>query len=163
MRQDDGALSEQVDPSGRRPSWDGAAWVSQDRNFWWNGTAWQPIVKRRQVPWGIIGFVVAILMVGALVVHYFPRQIIDTTQYGATGMRIDGPTLIEFDYRAQGSCSSLIFIYTFYNAQGFKVGEVVDSQSRQVNDGQSYHMTIGLSGPIDPSATRFTVTPNCNS
>jgi len=155
-------LSELIDPSGHRPSFDGAAWVSQDGKFWWNGSAWQPIVQPRRMPWGPIGFVAAILAVAALVVHFYPRQIIDTTQYGATNMRIDGPTLIEFDYRAQGSCNNLTFIYTFYDAQGIKVGEVVDSLSRQVNDGQSYHFTIGLSDPIESSATRFTATPNCS-
>ncbi len=156
-------MSELIDPSGRRPRFDGAAWVSQDGAFWWNGTAWQPIVRRKRLPWGVIGFVVVILAIGAFVVHQFPRQIIDTTQYGATNARIDSPYLVEFDFRAQDSCSNLAFVYTFYDVQGIKVGEVKDSQSRQVIAGQSYHLTIATSQPIDASATRFTATPICNS
>jgi hypothetical protein len=137
--------------------------VSQDGRFWWNGTAWQPIVRPRQLPWGVIGFVVVLLAIGAFVVLAFPRQLIDTNHYGATNATIDGPTQIEFDYLAQDSCSDLTFIYTFYNPEGIKVGEVKDSQSKQVTARQSSHFTIGLSQPIDPSATRFTATPNCNS
>lgn len=163
LRQDDSTLSELIDPSGRRPRFDGAAWVSVDGRFWWNGTAWQPIARQRRPPWGVIGFVLVIIAIGAVVVHEFPRPIIDTTQYGATNARIDGPTLIEFDYRAQDSCNNLTFVYTFYDQQGIKVGEVKDSQSRQVTAGQSYHFAVGTSDPIDPSATRFTATPICNS
>lgn len=163
MRQYGTTLSEQVDPSGRRPTWDGAAWVSQDGKYWWNGTVWQPIVRQRRVPWGVIGFVVVILAVGAFVVHQFPRQIIDTNHYGASNATIDGPTQIEFDYLAQDSCNSLTFIYDFYNAQGIKVGELPDTLARQVTAGQSYHFTVDLTDPIDASATRFTATPNCNS
>lgn len=136
--------------------------MSQDGRFWWNGTTWQPIVRRRQLPWAAIGLVVGVLVVFALVIHAFPRQLIDNRQYGATNARIDGPTLIEFDYLAQDSCSNLTFIYTFYDAQGIKVGEVKDSLARQVTASQSYHFTIGLSDPIEASATRFTATPNCS-
>lgn len=137
--------------------------MSQDGKFWWNGTAWQPIVRPKRTPWGLIGFVIVVLAIVALVIHAFPRQIIDTNHYGATNATIDGPTQIDFDYLAQDSCNSLTFIYTFYDAQGIKVSEFKDSLPRQVSAGQSYHFTIALSDTIDPSATRFTVTPTCNS
>jgi hypothetical protein len=153
-----------VDPSGRRPRFDGAAWVSQDGRFWWNGTAWQPIVApRRRVPWGIIGLIVVSLAIAALIVHANPRPIIDTNHYGASNTTIDSPNQLEFDYLAQDACANLTFIYTFYDAQGIKVGEVTDSVSRQVAAGQSYHFVIDTSQEIDPSATRFTATPTCNS
>lgn len=161
LRQDDTTLSELIDPSGRRPRFDGAAWVSQDGRFWWNGAAWQPIIRPRQVPWGVIGFVVVILVVAAFIIHAFPRQIIDTNHYGATNATIDSTTQIEFDYLSQNSCGNLTFIYTFYNAQGIKVGEFQDSQPHSVTAGQKYHFTIDTSDPIDPSATRFTATPSC--
>ena len=163
MRQYVSTLSEQIDPSGRRPTWDGAAWVSQDGKFWWNGTTWQPIVRKRQTPWGVIGFVVVVLAIIAIVVVVFPRKIIDTNHYGATNATIDGPNQIEFDYVSQDSCNNLTFVYTFYNPQGIKVSEFKDSLPRQVNAGQSYHFTIALNDAIDPSASRFTVTPNCSS
>jgi hypothetical protein len=162
--QDDTTLSELVDPSGRRPRFDGAAWVSQDGAYWWNGTAWQPIVRRRTPPpWGLIVAVVVILGVIAVVVYTHQGPLIDLSQYGATNTVIDGPTQVEFDYRAQDTCSNLTFIYTFYDAQGIKVGEVSESFGREVKAGQSYHFTVALSQPIDPSAARFTATPNCGS
>jgi hypothetical protein len=154
-----------VDPAGQLPRWDGAAWISQDGRFWWNGTAWQPIVRRRQTPWGLIALAIAIIAVIAIVVHSVPRQIIDTTQYGVTNAQIDSPTLIEFDYRAKDSCNNLTFVYTFYDAQGIKVGEFQDEHGNQVTGGKSYHFTISTTNgqSIDPSATRFTATPNCSS
>jgi hypothetical protein len=158
-------LSDQlIDPSGRQPHFDGAAWVSQDGNYWWNGTAWQPIVRRRRVPWGVVGGVLAIIVVTAFVIHSFPRQIIDTSTYGATNYQIDSSGLIEFDYRAHDTCNNLTFIYTFYNQQGIKVSEFPDQQSKQVTAGQTYHfnVAIGDGQQIDPSATRFTATPTCH-
>jgi hypothetical protein len=163
LRQDHVTLSEIFDPSGQRARFDGAAWVSQDGRFWWNGTAWQPIVRAQRRPWGVIAIAVVIVAIVAFVIHAMPRPIIDTSQYGATNMTIDGPTQIEFDYRSQDSCGNLTFIYDFYNAQGFKVGEFQDSFARQVTAGQIYHFTIATSGTIDPTATRFTATPNCGS
>ncbi len=153
-----------IDPSGRQPHFDGAAWVSQDGSYWWNGTAWQPIIRRRPVPWGVVGGVLAIIVVAAFVVHSFPRQLIDTSTYGATNAQIDSSGLIEFDYRAHDACNNLTFIYTFYNQQGIKVSEFQDQQSKQVTAGQTYHFTIAIGNgqQIDPSATRFTVTPTCH-
>jgi hypothetical protein len=158
-------LSDQlIDPSGHPPHFDGAAWVSQDGTYWWNGIAWQRIVRRRRVRWGVVGGVLAIIAASALVIHAFPRQIIDTSTYGATRAQIDSSGLIEFDYRAQDTCNNLTFIYTFYDQQGIKVSEFQDQQSKQVTAGQSYHFTfaIGNGQQIDPSATRFTVTPTCH-
>ena len=153
-----------IDPSGHAPHFDGVAWVSQDGNYWWNGTAWQPIVRRRQVPWAVIGGVVAIIAITAFVVHSFWRPIIDTSTYGATNPQMDSSVLIEFDYRPHDTCNNMTFIYTFYDQQGIKVSEFEDQQSRQVTAGQTYHFTVAVGGgqQIDPSATRFTVTPNCH-
>ena len=157
-------LSEMVDPSGQRPLWDGAAWVSQDGMYWWNGTAWQAIVIKRRPPFALIGMAIVVIAVIAFVIYAFPRPIVDTTPYGVTNATIDSPTQIEFDYRAQDGCSNLTFIYTFYDAQGIKVGEFQDEQSSQVMAGHSYHFTITSVGQqIDASATRFTATPTCHS
>jgi hypothetical protein len=153
-----------VDPNGRPPHFDGAAWVSEDGNYWWNGTAWQVIVRQRRVPWGVVGGVVVILVIAAFVIHSFPRPLIDTAVYGATNAQIDSSALIEFDYRSHDSCNNLTFTYTFYNQEGIKVSEFQDQLSRSVTAGQSYHYTvaIGSGQEFDPSATRFTVTPTCN-
>jgi hypothetical protein len=84
--------------------------------------------------------------------------------YGATNAQIDSPTLIEFDYRAHDSCNTLTFIYTFYDAQGIKVGEFADQESRQVTAGAGYHFTVSTPGgeQIEGSANRFTATPACH-
>jgi hypothetical protein len=156
-------LSAMIGPDGLPPTFNGAAWVSRDGKHWWNGTYWQPIVSKRGPNYALIGMAVGIIALIAFVVIAFPRSIIDTTTYGATNATIDSPTQIEFDYRAQDSCNNLTFVYTFYNAQGIKVGEFQDEQPRQVTAGQGYHFTVSTSSgqQVDPSATRFTATPNC--
>lgn len=154
-----------VDPNGRPPHFDGAAWVSEDGGYWWNGTAWQAIVRQRQVPWGVVGGVVAIIVVAVLVVYSFRSHLaIDTSAYGATNAQIDSSALIEFDYRSADACNNLTFTYTFYNQEGIKVSEFQDQLSRSVTAGQSYHFTVAIGNgqQFDPSATRFTVTPTCN-
>lgn len=158
-------LSELIGPDGRPPTFDGAAWISRDGRYWWNGTAWQPIVARRRPNFALIGMVIGIIALIGFVIYAYPRPIIDTRTYGATNATIDSATRIEFDYRAQDSCNNLTFIYTFYNAQGIKVGEFQDEHPSHVSAGQSYHFTIDFNAglTIDPSATRFTATPNCNS
>ena len=155
-----------VDPNGRPPHFDGVAWVSEDGGYWWNGTAWQPLVRRRETPWGVVVGVVVIIVAAALVIYTQRSHLtIDTSAYGATNARIDGPGAIEFDYRAQDACNNLTFIYTFYNQQGIKVSEFEDQQPRSVAASQTYHFVITIGGNgqgFDPSATRFTVTPNCH-
>jgi hypothetical protein len=157
-------LSALIGPDGLPPTFDGAAWISQDGKHWWNGTAWQPIVAKRGPNYALIGMVIGIIALIAFVVIAYPRPIIDTTTYGVTNPVMDSPTLIEFDYRAQDSCNNLTFIYTFYNGQGFKVGEFEDQQPRQVTAGKSSHFTASTNpgDVIDASAVRFTATPTCH-
>ena len=109
--------------------------------------------------------IVAIIVATAFVVHSFPRQLFDTSTYGATNAQIDSFGLIEFDYRAHDNCNNLTFIYTFYNPQGIKVSEFQDQQSKQVTAGQTQHFAIAIGNggqQIDSSAARFTVTPTCH-
>jgi len=163
LRQHVGTLSEMIGPDGQPPVFDGAAWMSQDGRYWWNGTAWQPLVTKRRPNFALIGIAIAIVAVIAFVIYAYPRPIVDTTQYGVTNARIDSSTQIEFDYRAATSCNTLTFDYTFYDAQGIKVDELQDEQQSQVTAGKRYHFTITASGqPIDASATRFTATPTCH-
>jgi hypothetical protein len=37
------AMDAQLGPDGRPAVFEGGAWVSQDRRFWWNGAAWLPL------------------------------------------------------------------------------------------------------------------------
>jgi hypothetical protein len=164
LRQYVRTLSAMIGPDGKPPTFTGAAWVSQDGKYWWNGTYWQPIVSKHGPNYALIGIAVAIIAIVVFVVIAFPRPIIDTTTYGVSNATIDSPTQIEFDYRSQDSCSNLTFVYTFYNSQGIKVGEFQDEQPTQVTAGHSYHFTISASGQsIDATATRFTATPSCHS
>src|SRR5579859_1421763 len=121
-----------IGPDGLPPRFTGAAWVSQDGRYWWNGTAWQAIVTKRGPNLALIGFVIVIVAVIAFVVYAYPRPIVDTVQYGVTNATIDSPRQIEFDYRAHDSCNTLKFDYTFYNVQGIKVDEFQDQESSQV-------------------------------
>lgn len=157
-------MSELIGPDGLPPAFDGAAWISRDGRHWWNGVAWQPIVVQRRPNYALIGMVIGIIALIAFVVIAYPRPIIDTTTYGATNATIDSPTQIEFDYRSQDSCNNLTFIYTFYDAQGIKVGEFQDEQPRQVAAGHTYHFTTSTNNGqvIDSTATRFTATPTCH-
>jgi hypothetical protein len=152
-----------IGPDGQPPTFTGAAWVSRDGRYWWNGTAWQEIVKPKRKPnLVLIGIAIIIVAGVALAIVKFPRPI-DTTPYGVTNAKIDSTTQIEFDYRAQDKCNTLTFVYTFFNTQGIKVGEFQDEQPSQVTAGRSYHFTISASGQsIDATATRFTATPTCH-
>ena len=38
-------MDAQIGPDGRPAVFEGGAWVSQDRRFWWNGAAWLPLKK----------------------------------------------------------------------------------------------------------------------
>jgi hypothetical protein len=165
LPEDVGTLSELIGPDGMPPRFDGAAWISRDGRYWWNGTAWQAIVARRPPSYALIGMVIGIIALIAFVIIEFPRPIVDTTTYGAYNAKIDSQTRIEFDYRAQDSCNNLTFIYTFYDGSGIKVSEFQDEQPSHVTAGQSYHFTIDANAgqTIDPTATRFTATPTCNS
>jgi hypothetical protein len=151
-----------VDPNGQPPVFNGQSWVSQDGRYVWNGTAWQPIVRRRQAPWIIIGLAIVIIAGVAFVIRAIPGPT-DTTPYGVTNAKIDSPTQIEFDYRAKDTCNSLVFDYKFFDSSGSQVDEFQDEQQSQVTAGKSYHFTITASGQtINSDAKTFTATPTCH-
>lgn len=158
-------MATMLDPNGQPPVLMGQTWLSADGRYWWNGTAWLPVVKkRRQPPWILIGLALVIIAGVAYVIHAIPGPS-DTTPYGVSNAKIDSPMQIEFDYRAKESCTRLYFDYVFYDSSGAQVDELQDEQSSSVTAGKSYHFTIDASGSqsIDPKATRFTATPSCHS
>ena len=156
-------MSQMVDPNGQAPVFNGTSWMSADGRYWWNGTAWQPVVKRRGSPNLIlIGLAIVFIAGVAWVIHAIPGPT-DKTPYGVTNTKIDSSTQIEFDYRAKDSCKTLTFDYKFYDSSGSQVDEFEDEQQSDVSAGKSYHFTITASGQtIDSRASRFTAEGACH-
>ncbi len=162
MRQDVRTVSEMIGPDGQPPTFTGAAWVSRDGRYFWNGTAWQLAVRRRRPNFVVIGLAIVILAGIALAIRAIPGPT-DSTPYGVTNAKIDSVTQIEFDYRAAKSCNTLTFDYKFYDTGGAQVDEFQDEQQSQVSAGRTYHFTITANGQsIDAKAVRFTADPTCH-
>ena len=51
MPQHDAAVDSPVGPDGLPAVFDGGAWRSHDRRFWWNGAAWVPTNKATAGRW----------------------------------------------------------------------------------------------------------------
>ncbi len=156
-------LSEMIGPDGQPPTFNGAAWVSKDGRYFWNGTAWQAAVKRRGRPnFILIGIAIVFIAGIAWAVHSIPGPT-DSTPYGVTNAKIDSSTQVEFDYRSKTTCNTLTFDYTFFDAGGTKVDEFLDEQQSQITAGKTYHFTITATGTsINAKATRFTAAPTCH-
>jgi hypothetical protein len=152
-----------IGPDGQPPTFNGAAWVSQDGRYWWNGTAWQAATKPRRRPnLVLIGIGIVIVAGVLLAIRTIPGPK-DNTPYGVTNAKIDSPTQIEFDYRSQTACNTLTFHYTFYGSAGATVDDRDDQMQSQVSAGKTYHFTITASDKaIDSRATRFTASPTCH-
>ncbi len=152
-----------IGPDGQPPTFNGAAWVSRDGRYFWNGTAWQAAAKPRRGPNLILIGIAIVFIAGiAWVIHVIPGPT-DSTPYGVTNVKIDSPTQIEFDYRASKTCNTLTFDYKFFDANGSQVDEFQDEQQSQVTSGKTYHFTITASGQtIDPKAVRFNANPTCH-
>jgi len=57
-------MDTQLGPDGRPAVFEGDAWVSQDRRFWWNGAAWLPLKRAgAAIPLVNIGIVLLILAI----------------------------------------------------------------------------------------------------
>ena len=155
-------MSATIGPDGKPPKFDGAAWISEDGRYWWNGTAWMPIKKPRgRAP-------IALIVIGLVIVVGIGWVIHQATQpknitYGVTNAKIDSTTQIEFDYTANADCSNLFFDYKFFDSGGKQVDEFKDNSGSKVTKDQIYHFTISANAGqvIDPSAKTFTADPTC--
>src|SRR5260370_42023776 len=105
--------SQVTGPDGRPAVFDGAAWVSQDRLYWWNGAAWQPIKKPGFRPSGLV-IILALFVIGTVIYIAYSNLTRPFEGEGVTNAKIDSQTQIEFDYHASGTCSSLVFNYKFF-------------------------------------------------
>ena len=152
-----------IGPDGQPPTFNGAAWVSRDGRYWWNGTAWQAAVKPKRRPnLVLIGIGIVIVAGVALAIRSIPGPT-DNTPYAVSNAKIDSATQVEFDYRSKTACNTLTFHYTFFSSTGSTVDDRDDQEQSQVIAGKTYHFTITASDKaIDSRATRFTASPTCH-
>jgi hypothetical protein len=164
MAQDEPAMSAEVGPDGRPPRFDGAAWVSQDGRYWWNGAAWQPVAKPRGFrPSGLL-ILLAVFIFGAVGYVAFNLLHQPFAGEGVSNAKIDSPTEIEFDYRRASTCNDLTFQYDFFDKSGNHVDVFHDLTGGRVDGGVLNHFDIkgDASQPIASSAVRFEANATCH-
>ena len=151
-------------PDGRPANFDGAAWVSSDGRFWWNGSVWLPIRGRQRIR--ISGFVVvmAVIVLGVVgwLGYQYTHQPLPVAQ-GVSNARIVSPTEIQFDYQRATSCADVTFEYYFFNSAGVRVRDFAGSGHHSVVGMETYHVTVTLDSPLDPSIQSFTAIDTCHS
>jgi len=154
-------MSDMIGPDGKPPVFDGAAWISSDGRYWWNGTDWQLHKKKAFRP-PIALFLIIVALVGGawyLFHNVFPAP---ATQYGVTNMKIDSSTQFEFDYRRKTTCKDLTFEYVFFDKNGTEVDRIAGETHNMIKGDVDTHVTVNSFTSLDPNATRFTATPTCH-
>jgi hypothetical protein len=152
-----------VGPDGKPPNFDGAVWVSQDRRYWWNGTAWERVKGRGFHPPIAVFVIVVVILAGAwFVLQHLPKAAPEP--YGVTNAKIDSNTQFEFDYRSATACKDTTFLYRFYDQAGNKVDERPGEQHTAVDANKTYHVTVNSFGSvINAKAVRFEALPTCHA
>ena len=155
-----------VGPDGNPSTFDGAAWVSQDGRYWWNGAAWQPVKVRGsfQPPIALAAVIIAVLA-GAwfLFTRVIPPSTPSPVVMGVTNGKIDSSMQIEFDYARSTACGELNFQIVFYDKASRSVGDYVSEYVNGVSAGVEHHYVFRTRDTIPSSATRFVATPACNA
>jgi hypothetical protein len=160
-------MSAMVGPDGQPSRFDGAAWVSSDGSYWWNGSAWQPVRRPGFRPnYFVLGMAVVLVAAGIFVVQRIQYNIAhpEVVTMGITNGKIDSPTQIEFDYARSTSCSNVFFTFHFFDKNGSQVGgDLVSEGGVYVSANKTTHFTETIqSGQIPSSAVRFTGVAACN-
>jgi len=154
-----------IGPDGQPPVFDGAAWVSQDGRYWWNGGAWQPIKRQRrfQPPFALVG-IFLILGAGAwfFVTKVLPSTPANIAVMGVTHAKIDSSTQVELDYARSTDCKDLTFEFVFYDKANRDVGDYVSDDHRYVSAGDTHHYVFYTFEAIPASAVRFDAIANCH-
>ena len=151
-------------PDGKPAHFDGAAWISSDGAFWWNGTAWQRYAARRR--FRINGFVLVMLLVCAGVASYLIYQYTHQPPPVAQGVyntNIVSSNAIEFDYQRATSCSDVTFEYQFFDKNDAKVSDFVGDGHHAVQGMQVYHVHVTLIDSLPSTAVRFIAIDTCHS
>jgi hypothetical protein len=154
----------QVGPDGQPPRFDGAAWVSQDGKYFWNGGGWQPIKKPRTRISGLVIALGVLIVAGGAFIVYAVLSPKPFEGEGVSNARIDSTTEIEFDYRRSTTCSNLQFEYRFFDDGSNEVDTFHDITGGVVSGGVTHHFDIRTdpSQPIDSRATRLVADATCN-
>ena len=152
-----------VGPDGKPSVFDGAAWVSSDRKYWWNGAAWQPFKRQGFRP--PIALAVTILLVLAEAWYFFERIVpnapAQAVVLGVTHAKIDSSSKIELDYARSTTCNELTFEFIFYDATGHKVGTYISEAHNNVSPNVTHHWVFYANDPISSKAVRFDAIPTC--
>jgi hypothetical protein len=152
-------------PDGRPALFDGAAWVSQDGRYWWNGAAWQPIKRKGFHPnFFVMGMGLLVVAALAYMVTGVMRNTANTPAIalGVTNAHIDNEIRISFDYSRATTCNHLTFNYAFFDKGGKKISDYQDETPTNVTGHKLYHFSRWVSPPLSSSAVRFTVADVCS-
>ena len=144
-----------IGPDGRPPVFDGAAWISADGRYWWNGEGWLRIKRRAfRPPIAVALLVIAVLAIAAFVLLKIPQP--SPPPYGVSNMKIDSNTQFEFDYRRSTACKDLTFEYVFFDQSGQQVDRYADEKHNAVLGDVTNHFTIYSFTPLDPRGSGST-------
>lgn len=160
-------MSAMVGPDGQPSRFDGAAWISADGHFWWNGAAWQPTRRAGFRPnYFVLGIAVLIVAAGIFAVQRIQYNTAhpEVVPLGISNSKIDSATQIEFDYARSTTCANVSFTFQFFDRNGNRVGDdLVSESSAYVPANKTIHFTEQITnGQIPPSAVRFTGVATCN-
>ena len=152
-----------IGPDGHPPTFNGAAWVSHDGRYWWNGAVWQPIKRRGFRPPIAVTVIVLVVLAGAwFVLKSIPPPA--PPALGVTNGSIVSSTEFTFDYRRSKTCNDLTFNYLFFEGGGKQVDKFADEKHNRVLGDKTYHFHIYAFGvTIDSHAVRFDAIPTCNA
>ncbi len=152
-----------IGPDGKPPVFNGAAWVSQDGRYWWNGGAWQPVkIRRFRPPIALAGIILLVLAGAWFVFAKVIPPASNTVVLGVTHAKIDSSTQVELDYARAADCKDLTFQLVFYDKANNDVGEYMSEEHHYVTAGYTHHYTFYTVEAISSSAIRFDAIAVCH-
>lgn len=152
-------------PDGRPSRFDGAAWVSADGRYWWNGAAWQPVRKSGGFRLPIaLPAIILVLAVAAwfVVTRVLPPPGKTAVQLGVTNPKIDDRGRVELDYARADICADLTFELIFYDKAGHPVADYVSDSYHNVTGSTEHHYVLYTYQAIPATAVRFDAVATCH-